>query len=69
MDSIEQIQKIMRDLKARSGKAYAVQLKQGKAQLVILTKEARKTIVTPVCDWMLSSEVYALADRLERKWE
>lgn len=65
MDRIAQIQKIMADLKARSGKNYAVAVKGGVAQLVILTKEGRKTVSTPV-PGVCGPKIYELADRLER---
>lgn len=66
MTRIEQIHKIMADLKARSGKKYAVQVKSGLAQLVILTKEKGRTVVTPVTPYLPMTEVYAIADKTER---
>lgn len=65
MNRVEQIMKIMTDLKARSGKNYAVAVQKGVAQLVVITKENRKTVVTPV-EGACGPDVYAIADRLER---
>lgn len=65
MNKVERIMKIMGDLKARSGKNYAVQVQKGVAQLVVLTKEGRKTVVTPV-KGACGPDVYTIADRLER---
>lgn len=66
MTRLQQIQKIMADLKARSGKNYAVQVKRGKAQLVILTRGAQgRSVVTPVTAYLPMAEVYAVAEQTE----
>lgn len=65
MSRVQEIMQIMGDLKARSGKNYAVQVSKGVAQLVILSKEGRKTVVTPV-EGACGPNVYTIADKLER---
>lgn len=65
MTRVEEIQKIMLDLRERSGKRYAVAVKKGVGQLVLITKEGKKTVTTPVAG-VCGPKVYEMADKLER---
>jgi hypothetical protein len=65
MSRVQEIQNIILSLRQRSGKHYSVAVKNGVAQLVIITKDGRKTIVTPV-DGVCGPTVYEQADKMER---
>lgn len=58
---IQSIRPVMLDLRARTQKNYACAVDAGRFQLQLVAYEKRRTIITPLTDWVSLDEVLAAA--------